>query len=45
VWSATGATAIEYAVIASLISILIVAGATSIGTSLSGIFNGLVAHV
>ena len=34
-----GATAIEYALIASLISIAIVAGATSIGTSLSGTFN------
>jgi pilus assembly protein Flp/PilA len=34
-----GATAIEYALVASLISIAIVAGATSIGTSLSGTFN------
>jgi pilus assembly protein Flp/PilA len=34
-----GATAIEYALVASLISIAIIAGATSIGTSLSGTFN------
>lgn len=32
-----GATAIEYALIAALISIAIVAGATQIGTSLSGL--------
>ena len=33
-----GATAIEYALVASLISITIIAGATAIGTSLSGTF-------
>ena len=33
------ATAIEYALIAALISILLVGGATSIGTRLDGIFN------
>ncbi len=34
-----GATAIEYAMIASLISIVIVAGVTSIGTQLSTFFT------
>ena len=34
-----GATAIEYALVASLISITIIAGATAIGGSLSGTFN------
>ena len=33
-----GATAIEYALVASLISITILAGATAIGGSLSGTF-------
>jgi pilus assembly protein Flp/PilA len=33
-----GATAIEYALVASLISITIIAGATAIGGSLSGTF-------
>jgi pilus assembly protein Flp/PilA len=36
---AAGATAIEYALVASLISITIIAGATAIGTSLSGTFT------
>jgi pilus assembly protein Flp/PilA len=36
-----GATAIEYALIASLISIMIVAGATSIGGTLKGFFTSL----
>ena len=34
-----GATAIEYALVASLISITIIAGAAAIGTSLSGTFT------
>jgi pilus assembly protein Flp/PilA len=34
-----GATAIEYALIASIISLVIVGGATMIGTSLRGSFN------
>jgi len=41
----SGATAIEYAMISGLLSIMIVAGATQIGTTLSGIFQALVAHV
>lgn len=34
----SGATAIEYALIAGLVAISIVAGATTIGSKLSGIF-------
>jgi pilus assembly protein Flp/PilA len=37
----SGATAMEYALIASLISIVIVAGLTSMGTSLSGFFSSV----
>jgi len=36
-----GATAIEYALIAGLVSIAIVAGATQMGTSLSSLFAAL----
>jgi pilus assembly protein Flp/PilA len=38
---ARGATSIEYAMIASLISIVIVAGVSQVGTKLSTIFNTL----
>jgi pilus assembly protein Flp/PilA len=38
---ASGATAIEYALIASLISMVIIAGATSVGTQLSGFFTSV----
>jgi pilus assembly protein Flp/PilA len=34
-----GATAIEYALIAILVSVAVIAGATQIGTKLSGYFN------
>jgi pilus assembly protein Flp/PilA len=37
----SGATAIEYALIASLLSIMIVTGVTAIGTKLSTFFTGL----
>ena len=37
----SGATAIEYAMIAGLISIVIVVGATTIGTSLKGFFSSI----
>ena len=37
-----GATAIEYAMIASLISIAIVTALTTIGTSLFGFYNELI---
>jgi pilus assembly protein Flp/PilA len=36
-----GATAIEYALVASLISITIIAGATAIGTSLGTTFTSI----
>lgn len=35
----SGATAIEYGLIAALIAVAIIAGATSVGTSLSTTFN------
>lgn len=38
-----GATSIEYAMIAALISIVIVAACTSIGTSIANLFLGPVA--
>lgn len=37
----SGATAIEYGLIAALISVAIIAGATTLGNTLSGVFNGL----
>ncbi|MEI9888375.1 MAG: Flp family type IVb pilin [Rhizomicrobium sp.] len=41
----SGATAIEYAMIAGMISILIFAGASSIGGTLLGFFESLAAHI
>ena len=35
----TGATAIEYGLIAALIAVAIITGATAVGTNLSGTFN------
>jgi pilus assembly protein Flp/PilA len=43
--SRSGATAIEYALIAGLISIVIVASATVLGTSLSADFAAVAAAV
>jgi pilus assembly protein Flp/PilA len=40
-----GVTAIEYGLIASLISILIIAAVTTIGTKLSGAFNQIATSV
>ncbi|MBP1887934.1 Flp family type IVb pilin [Sinorhizobium mexicanum] len=37
----SGATAIEYGLIAALISVALIAGATSLGTSLNTTFTGL----
>lgn len=34
-----GATAIEYALIASLISVMVITGTTAVGTKLSGFFT------
>jgi pilus assembly protein Flp/PilA len=36
-----GATAIEYGLIASLIAVAIIAGATALGTSLNSTFQGI----
>lgn len=43
VCNSLGATAIEYALIAGLISIMIVSGVSVIGTKLSSNFNGVLA--
>lgn len=40
--SSCGATAIEYALIASLISIVVVGGVTSVGSQVKGLFNQVV---
>ena len=37
----SGATAIEYGLIASLIAVAIIAGATALGTSLNSTFQGV----
>ena len=37
----SGATAIEYGLLAALIAVAIIAGATLIGTELDRIFNGI----
>ncbi|MEJ0025606.1 MAG: Flp family type IVb pilin [Rhizomicrobium sp.] len=42
---ASGATAIEYAMIASIVSIVIFAAVSSIGTSLTAFFNALADYV
>ena len=39
--NSAGATAIEYALIASLLSVLIVTGATAVGTKLSTFFTSM----
>ncbi|MBK1666799.1 Flp family type IVb pilin [Rhodovibrio sodomensis] len=37
----SGATAIEYALIAALIAVAIVGAATAVGTDISGLFNSV----
>jgi len=37
----SGATAIEYGLIAALIAVVIIAGVTAVGTSLNTTFNGI----
>ena len=37
----SGATAIEYGLIAALIAVVIITGVTAVGTNLSGTFNSL----
>ncbi len=39
----TGATAIEYALIGSLIFLVIIGGLAAVGTTLTGIFNDVAA--
>lgn len=41
----SGATAIEYGLIAALVAVAIVAGLTTLGTSLSGTFNNVATAV
>jgi pilus assembly protein Flp/PilA len=41
----SGATAIEYGLIASLIAVAIIAGATTLGTSLNSTFNAVAGKV
>lgn len=40
-----GATAIEYALVGVIISLVVVAGASSIGTTLSGSYNTVAANL
>jgi len=40
-----GATSIEYALIASLISVMIITGATAVGTKLSSFFTTMSANL
>jgi pilus assembly protein Flp/PilA len=37
----SGVTAIEYGLIAALISVVIITAAAAVGTSLAGVFNGI----
>ena len=41
----SGATAIEYALIASLIAVAIVTALTALGTSITGTFNSVATHL
>jgi pilus assembly protein Flp/PilA len=41
----SGATAIEYSLIASLIGVAIIAGAAALGTSLNSLFNSVSSSV
>ncbi len=41
----SGATAIEYALLASLISVVMIAAATSVGNNLAAVFNKIAANV
>ena len=40
-----GATAIEYGLIAALISVVIITAAAAVGTSLAGVFTGISAQL
>ena len=41
----SGATAIEYGLIAALIAVVIITAVTSVGTKLSGQFNNIAAKI
>jgi pilus assembly protein Flp/PilA len=41
----TGVTAIEYGLIAALISVVIIGAATAVGNNLAGVFNGISAQL
>ena len=41
----SGATAIEYGLIASLIAVVIIAGVTAVGTNLKGNYNNIANQV
>ena len=41
----SGATAIEYGLIAALISVALIAGATALGTNLNATFNGIAGKI
>ena len=41
----TGATAIEYGLIAALIAVCVLAAVTSVGTNLKGTFNRIASNV
>lgn len=43
--SESGVTAIEYGLIASLIALAIIVGATALGTNLNGLFNYIASKV
>ena len=42
---ASGATAIEYGLIAAMVAVVIIAGVTSIGTSVNGVMTNLAGNV
>jgi pilus assembly protein Flp/PilA len=38
-WDENGASAVEYGLLVSLIAVAIIAGATTLGTKVNGLFN------
>lgn len=45
IWDSTGATAIEYALIASMLSIVIIGSVIAINGSLTGIYDEISRHI
>ncbi len=41
----SGATAIEYGLMASLIAVVIIVSAQALGTNVSGVFNNIAANI